>query len=357
MKKSIYFINGMFVLCSTTLFASEALTPIAYGVKSLGMGGVSIATPQGAESGFENPALLSNLNKNEVSLGVTATKPSRNLSNSAYEGEYKEDNTYTPYMALNYKINSAFSCGFLASSYELKYALKKSNNNADIKKTRAILPVSYNLNNFSMGISLVAEKEKYYVGNTKKPDWDFSSTDYGYMLGLSYKFPDAGIELAMNYKSKIKHEFFNVDHTFELSSPSEMGIGLHWNLANTKSSIGVDCKRVFSSEIYSRSDEPSRSAWFKDMNVLAVGYSYDTDRWSFRLGYRYVGEMYGYDLLELRNPYMSKSHYTIGGTYAFNKNFSTDIAVVYAPFEDTLSDGSTMTANTTSAALGFNYSF
>jgi long-chain fatty acid transport protein len=161
----------------------------------------------------------------------------------------------------------------------------------------------------------------------------------------------------MNYKSKIKHEFFNVDHTFELSSPSEMGIGLHWNLANTKSSIGVDCKRVFSSEIYSRSDEPSRSAWFKDMNVLAVGYSYDTDRWSFRLGYRYVGEMYGYDLLELRNPYMSKSHYTIGGTYAFNKNFSTDIAVVYAPFEDTLSDGSTMTANTTSAALGFNYSF
>jgi len=358
-KKSTYLVQGMFLFCASTLFAGEALTPIAYGVKSLGMGGVSIATPQGAESGFENPALLSYLEGNEVSVGVTATNHSRSIDNSSIIS-YDPDDTYTPYLALSYKLNKNFTIGALTSYYESQSALTATGpyfSSTRIKRTRVIIPVSYKLNNFSIGVSAVAEKQKYDLYDTTTGAQDFSSTDYGYMIGLAYQMPKQGITIAANYKSKIDHSYFNINHYFHLSSPSELGVGIHWKIGNTHNSIGADYKRVKSSEIYGASNSLIKSSWFEDQNVYALGYSYDTENWSARVGYRHVSSLYGDDRLDAWFPYVSSSNYTVGGTYNFNKNLSTDVALVYAPYENTLGDGSTVTLDDTSLAVSMNYKF
>ncbi len=345
MKKNRYILSSICLLCATALVASEAYTPIAYGVKSLGMGGVSIATPQGAESGFENPALLSYLKNNEVSIGLTGTTHVRKSSDP--DTKYNPETTYTPYLASNYKINDNFKIGFLTSKYKMETNLVNIQN-VNIQKIRAIIPLSYKLNNFSIGASFVAEKEKYTLVYTT--DNYFSSTDYGYMLGLAYNFPQKGLLVAANYKSRIKHKFFHVDHYFDLDSTAELGFGVHWKIFNTNSSIGVDYKKVYSSKIYLK-------PYFSDQNIYAIGYSYDTKIWSLRTGYRYVSFLYRNDLLAGSYPFESKSHYTIGGTYHFTNHFSTDVAVEYAPYSKTISDNSNLTADDTSFSLGLNYTF
>jgi len=372
MSKNRFIIKGLFVLSVfyvNSLIAAEAYTPIAYGVKSLGMGGVGIATLQGAESGMENPALLSYLKNNELSLGVTATRYDQDISNyPEIKMDYDPDYTYVPYMAVNYKLNENFSMGLSVSQFKIgnkvTYITTDGNNTtggiySSIKKTRVVLPLSYKLNNLSFGISLVSEKEEYALHALEDDgmNQDFSSTDYGYMCGLAYQFPQENVLIALNYKSRIKHEFYNSDeeHYFHLSSASELGVGVHWKINNTNSSLAVDYKRVKGSQVYSKS-EPT--TWYEDQDVFAIGYSYDVEKWSLRAGYRYVDSLYGYDLLSAWYPYDSKSHYTIGGTYFINRSFSTDVALVYASYSRTMKENDAdLNNDSTSLALSINYNF
>jgi long-subunit fatty acid transport protein len=341
------------LLSATSILASEAFSPIAYGTKSIGMAGVSIATLHGAESGFENPALLSYLPKNEVSIGITYTNPNRELEDingTSISEDY--DNTYSPYMALSYKINKEFSTGLTLSKIKLQNVVDGYEN--DIRKTRVIIPLSYGVNNFSFGLSIVAEKEQYR--NSSSAD-EFSSTDYGYMLGIAYKFVEQNVLLAINYKSKIDHKFFNVDHEFNMNTASELGCGVHWKIANSNSAIGIDYKKVYASKIYFSQNNPASSNYFKDQDVYALGYEYDTKEWSVRAGYKYTSFLYNEDLLTVGYPFVSKSHYTIGGSYQFSSNFSGDIALLYAPYKRTLSDGIETTTDYTTLSLGVDYSF
>ncbi len=352
MKKIIkHILYGVLLFDATALLASEAYAPVAYGVKSRGMGGVGIATEHGAESGFENPALLSYLNKNEVSLGITYDNPSRKLEDSSGSYDMRAEDTYIPYFALNYKIGESLGLGLTLSKVKFQNDLV-DDISTDIQKTRATIPLSYRFDNLSFGASFVVEKEKYIINN-----FTFSTTDYGFVLGAAYRFPQQGIMVAANYKSKIDHSFFATDHHFDLNSASEAGVGLHWKIPNSKSSIALDYKRIYSSKIYTSEANPAASKYFDDQNVYALGYSYDRRKWSFRAGYRYVSFLYKQDLLSRGYPYVSKSHYSIGGSYRFNKNFSSDFAVVYAPYSRTLDDGSTLTSDETSCSISLNYIF
>jgi len=71
--------NNLLLLLSlgTTqlLLATNGDQMIATGTKSMGMGGVSVATPFGAESGLANPALITYVGKSEVSGSVTLFFP------------------------------------------------------------------------------------------------------------------------------------------------------------------------------------------------------------------------------------------------------------------------------------------
>ncbi len=347
-------VRNILLLSATSLLASEAYTPIAYGTKSMGMAGVSIATLHGAESGFENPALLSYLPKNEIFIGIAYTNPDRELKDGdATKIPQDYDNTYAPSAAVSYAINKNFALGAAFSKTRLQDVIDGDEN--DIRKTRIIVPLDYAIKNFSFGLSFVSEKEQYK--STFTPVHEFSSTDYGYIVGAAYNFVDQNLLIAVNYKSKIDHEFFNVDHKFNMNSASELGFGVHWKIANTPHNIGIDYKRIYSSDIYSSQGTPEADDYFQDQNVYAIGYSYDTDQWSIRAGYKYTSFLYNKNLLTVNYPFVSKSHYTVGGSYQFTHNFSGDIAVLYAPFEKNLDMGFKSTTDYTTLSVGVDYSF
>ncbi len=352
------FLFGILALFGTIgLMAADAYSPIAYGVKSRGMGGVGIAVNNGAQSGFENPALLSLPNKNEIYIGTTYIKTDRKISYLNEDYNYDDDKSFIPNFAFNYKIKDNISFGLTASSYKLSASIE--NFKSSIKKIRIGIPISYKYKNLSMGISLIGEKERFKI-SLDSNGVNVARTDYGYIVGAAYNFPQTGVILAINYKSKIKHSAEFENENFYINSPSEAGIGLSWKIFGSSHSIGIDYKKIYSSQIFD--PNPTNESYTKNQNSFAIGYSYDVKKWSIRAGYKYIDNLYtnhaiiGYDISSFIFPFESKSHYTVGGSYRFNSNFSMDLAFVYAPFKGTNADYENK-YKATSMSLGINYSF
>jgi long-subunit fatty acid transport protein len=352
---------------STALVAAEAYTPVSYGVKSRGMGGVGVANVQGAESGFANPALLSFIKGNEVSLGGTYTK--QNADISANDGSYSTsllEDTVSPYICANYHILDNLSIGLGLTDYTLDNHLVADAANfltVQLQKTRVNIPLSYSMGNFSFGASLVYEKINYdYKIDEEK--WGFSDNNYGYELGLAYKFKESDILVAINYKSKIEHSFYDENDRFSINSAAEIGIGASWNIMQTPHKIAIEYKRIDSSEVVMDNLEN----YTQDQDVFALGYMYDTQQWQIRAGYKYVSDLnddsFSDAMLDIIMPFNTTSHYTIGGSYQFSESFSGDVAVLYATYhhttnyyEDGVSTAYTVDSKPISLSLGINYTF
>jgi len=69
------------IISTMSLYATNGDQMIATGTKSMGMGGVGIAIPFGAESGIVNPALISYVESREVSGSATLFFPSIDICN------------------------------------------------------------------------------------------------------------------------------------------------------------------------------------------------------------------------------------------------------------------------------------
>ena len=78
--------------------------------------------------------------------------------------------------------------------------------------------------------------------------------------------------------------------------------------------------------------------------MIALGYQYTQNNWALRAGYNYAKSPIGdqsaktdgliINRLNLTAfPAIVESHYTVGGSYAFNNTMSVDAAYVYAPEE------------------------
>jgi long-chain fatty acid transport protein len=143
---------------------------------------------------------------------------------------------------------------------------------------------------------------------------------------------------------------FQAPMSDKLSSPAEMGIGASYSTKGH--TIAFDYKQIKWSDASGYKD----FGW-DDQDVYAVGYEYTTQKWALRLGYNYasnpIGDagavtmqqggrnmsMYAGNALNMFNllgfPATVESHYAIGGTYAFTKTTSLDIAYTYAPETET----------------------
>jgi len=362
MKNTKILVSSLLLLGATSLLASEAYSPLSYGVKSRGMGGVSIAAPLGAESGLANPALLSYLPQNEVSLGLTYMQSDMTLS--GYPVSTDTENTYSPYLVSNYKLTKNFNIGAGISKYTLRNNFQDLLNldylESEIKKDRFVIPMSYALNNFSFGASVIYEKFSMTFDDTGTKE-NYDSSDFGYELGLAYNMKDTELIFGVDYKSKIEHKLAFDGY---INSPSEIGLGINWHIAHSAHTVGVDYKRIFSSELV----QGASVNITKDQDVYAIAYSYNANSWTVRAGYRYVSELYVDNdagaVLNIIFPFSTTSHYTVGGSYTFSNAFSADCALVYATdknrynnFDGLIGDYREIESNPLSISLGFNYKY
>jgi len=378
---------------ATSAFATNGDNLISTGAKARGMGGVGIATTFGAESGLSNPALLSAVEKSEVAGSLTFFMPDVSFASDAGSvafgaptglptaGDSSADFSIIPEIAFAQRLDDNIVYGFsltgtagMGVDYTSNLQGTATDNGSFEMKTelqllKVAIPVSYELNGLSLGLAPIMQygtlqmSHQTLAGPLASPK--SSDTSFGYEIGATYDFKDAGVEgltLGAVYKSKLEMTYddtiatstaaFGVDAAGgmpgaitsgdNLDQPAEIGIGASYTMG--ESTIALDYRNVAWSDAAGYGD----FGW-EDQDIVAIGYEYATNDWALRVGYNhasspiaeqdgsandptgatYVGAVKNFFNLA-GFPGIVESHYTIGGSYSINKDLTFDAAVVYA---------------------------
>ncbi|WP_153015031.1 OmpP1/FadL family transporter [Sulfurovum riftiae] len=373
------------LVTSTLLHATNGDHLISVGAKARGMGGVGIAMSHGAESTLNNPALITAVESTEISFGGTVFMPDiktqLNANPQAVAGGMMApqgkmtsdaDLNMIPEVSLAHKVTENFYIGIgmwgtagMGTDYSQNGSVKDTLmttgqfNNFDMVTNLQLMqfavPLAYKANGFSIAIAPILQYGNLdinYVlpvptGPTTPPNFmsvgaglsqDFA---FGFSAGATYDFSN-GLVLGAVYKSKIDMEYTNQLSTAtapfgivlpdgdHLEQPDEIGVGIAYTM--DQHTFAFDYKKIRWSSAKGYKD----FGW-EDQNVYAFGYEYAQDNWALRAGYNYASSA----VVETLNPAINmfnllgfpateEQHYTIGGTYAFNEQFSLDLAYVYA---------------------------
>ena len=390
MKRTIKLaVVAALALGATSAFATNGSTLIGIGAKARGMGGVGIATGMGAESGINNPALITTIKgDNEVSFGGTVFMPDIKVHadttaiGDPVAGEQTSDSDFfvIPSVSLASKINDnwywgigMWGTGGLGVDYrdvtESTFSMVTA-----LQTMQFGVPLAYTSNGFSIGITPIVQYSALdidYIQPAAFGGDDIGSgvaqdIAFGVNLGLAYEID--GLTLGAVYKSKIKFDTRDVMNTAldgfnvgpatggttidEMATPAEYGVGVSYTMA--EHTIALDYRNIDWEDA-----EGYKDFGWEDQDVIAIGYEYATDAWALRCGYQYaegavqdnsdknlaidaahIVNMNGagfpgsdYSLTNTFNllgfPGTQESHITLGGTYAFNETLSMDLAAVY----------------------------
>jgi len=362
------------LIVATTLHATNGDSLIGIGAKARGMGGTGIALSHGAESALSNPALITKVKNTEISFGGTVFMPDIETTLNANPMALPAQKSLSsdanlnviPEVSLATKINENFYIGIgmwgtggMGTDYSQKASISNTLaqgqfNNFDmvtnLQMMQFAVPLAYKVDNFSIAItpilmygnldinfkmpSRTTKGEVNNIGSGIAQDFGF-----GYNIGTTYDFTN-GLTLGAVYKSAIEMNYdgaiqnaasnFGLQMSDTLEQPAEIGIGIAY--VTGQHTFAFDYKKIKWSDAKGYSD-----VQWEDQNVYAIGYQYAQDNWAIRLGYNRAGSA----VVETRNPSINmfnllgfpatqEKHYTLGGTYEFNEEFSIDLAYVYA---------------------------
>ncbi len=365
------------LLASSSLYATNGDTLIGVGAKSRGMGGAGIGLSRCAESTLQNPALISCTKGTSISFGGTVFMPK--ISAKMGQAPFKDsdaDMNVIPGVAISQKIDDNWYLGIgmwgtagMGTDYRDAAQTATDSGNMHMVSNLQLMQfgtsVAYATDGFTIAVTPLLQYgaldinyqslDGSNVGDGVAQDFGF-----GYNLGLSYKIDD--LTLGAIYKSSIDMEYKNqlsratkpfVDFGIfpgamsdHLEQPSEIGVGVGYTYCDH--AFALDYKRIKWSDAKGYKD----FAW-DDQDVIALGYQFTTGPWALRAGYNHASQpiaekqsgpqqiapgsyqQAGGNALNLFNllgfPATAEDHYTLGTTYEFSKQFSADLAYVYAP--------------------------
>ncbi|MDD3769908.1 MAG: porin [Sulfuricurvum sp.] len=364
MKRSIKLaVAAAVALSATSAFATNGDNLIGMGAKARGMGGIGIGMSHGAESALANPALITSVKGTEVSFGGTIFMP-----DVEYNGAQSDaDLSVIPEVAIAQKASDNFWWGVgmfgtagMGTDYRKDTSMTSGTMNmvTNLQLMQFAVPLAFKAEGFSIGIAPVLQYGSLdinydmsgmgggQVGSGVAQDFGF-----GYNIGAAYEM--SGLTLGASYKSAIDMSYdgvlssattpfgpagmgvFAAPMADDLEQPAEMGIGASYTMAGH--TFAVDYKRIEWSDAKGYKD-------FKwdDQDVIILGYQYAQDNWAVRLGYNHSSSpikdqsalgapglaLNMFNLLGF--PATVEDHYTVGGSYAFSKMTSLDLAYTYA---------------------------
>ncbi len=364
MKRSIKIaVAAAIALSATSAFATNGDNLIGMGAKARGMGGIGIGMSHGAESALANPALITSVKGTEVSFGGTIFMP-----DVEYNGAQSDaDLSVIPEVAIAQKASDNFWWGVgmfgtagMGTDYRKDTSMTSRTMNmvTNLQLMQFAVPLAFKAEGFSIGIAPVLQYGSLdinydmsgmgggQVGSGVAQDFGF-----GYNIGAAYEM--SGLTLGASYKSAIDMSYdgvlssattpfgpagmgvFAAPMADDLEQPAEMGIGASYTMAGH--TFAVDYKRIEWSDAKGYKD-------FKwdDQDVIILGYQYAQDNWAVRLGYNHSSSpikdqsalgapglaLNMFNLLGF--PATVEDHYTVGGSYAFSKMTSLDLAYTYA---------------------------
>lgn len=372
MKRSIKLaVAAAVALTATSAFATNGDHLIGMGAKARGMGGIGIGMSHGAETALSNPALITSVKSTEVSFGGTIFMPDVETDMAVAEGYNGSDADLSviPEVAVAQKASDNFWWGVgmfgvagMGTDHRgtsVNDATKAGNYNmvTNLQLMQFAVPLAYSSNGFSIGVAPVLQYgslDIVYDSNSAATGGSTTqgvAQDFGmgYNIGLAYE--TSGLTLGLSYKSAIDMEYkgqlsratrdFNYkaatgfldDH---LEQPAEIGVGASYTTDGH--TFAVDFKQIQWGDAKGYKD----FGW-EDQNVIIVGYQYAQDNWALRAGYNHGsspikeqnGATYDGGVANMFNlngfPGIVEDHYTVGGSYAFSKMTSVDLAYVYSP--------------------------
>ena len=397
MKRSIKLaVAAAVALTSTAAFATNGDHLIGMGAKARGMGGVGIGMSHGAESGIANPALITTVQGTEVSFGGTVFMPDveTSMNGGMTSTKSTSDLSVIPEVAIAQNVGDGLSWGIgmygtagMGVDYRdaigtaaMGYSETNMNFVSNLQLMQFAVPVAYKIGAFSVGVAPVLQYGSLDInyqtpGGTSNTEGVAQDFGIGYNVGLAYS--EEGLTVGASYKSAIDMEYAgqlsnaaddfnlgdvdgnpatnnNVGLTDHLEQPAEIGVGASYTFGGN--TIAADYKRINWASAKGYGD----FGW-ENQDVYVVGYQYAQDSWALRAGYNYAkspikeklaGNMmlpgqYDGAAMNMLNlvgfPGIVEEHYTIGGSYAFNKSTSIDLAYVYVPEEIEQFDTSALT--------------
>ena len=371
-------------LGATSAFATNGTSLIGFGAKSRGMGGTGVAQFQGAESAFNNPALLGQAKGNEVTIGGTYFAPDVSFTDNASGTSATEDSTASasmiPAVASVEKYNDSFAWGLalygvggMGVDYRDATTTAQAGalSNDNLLLMRFSVPMAYTIAGVSLGLAPVIEYGALSMGSGVTTD-----IAYGFELGAAYSI--AGVTIGLDYKSAVTHDF---DNTFDskamtgqagsntdLDTPQSITAGVSYNFMKNHT-VALEYRNL----AYGSAAGFDDFGW-EDMNVIALGYEFAADTWAVRAGYNHgdqpinldpttATEMMGSVGSLMMFPGVTEDHYTVGGSYTFSEKTSLDAAFMYATGEASIDNlmGSGYNLSATndqiSATVALNYNF
>jgi long-chain fatty acid transport protein len=383
---------------STLLLATNGDVMIGHGPKSSAMGGVGIAIGNGAESALSNPAMIKSVEKSEFTGSATMFAPNVEFGSNAganamganMGGAYPNsapvtyqkstfDFSVIPDFSYATRVNENIVTGLTidgTAGLGVDYKGKQMSGAFDMTTNLAIakvgIPVAYTIPN--SGITLGAEaimqystlEINYNTPQGPSSNAEESSTDFGFELGASYVIGD--FTLGAVYQSEIKASYKNniskamtdfgikgVTSGDNLDQPAETGVGIAYHKG--EHSVALDYRSIH----WADSEGYADFGW-KDQDVIAIGYAYDTPTWTVRLGYNHgdspIRELnaksqatpssaYENSAINFFNlsgfPAVIEDHFTLGGDYKLAKDLDLNFAYVYSPENTVTFDTSGMT--------------
>lgn len=414
MKRSIKIaVAAAIALTSTSAFATNGDNLIGTGAKARGMGGIGIGMSHGAESALANPAMITSVNGTEVSFGGTVFMPdvTTRLGTGAPSVSSAADLSVIPEVAIAQKVSDTFYWGigmYGTAGMGTDYRNANGANMSMVTNLQLMqfaVPLAYKSNGLSIGVAPVLQYGSLDMDynangfptfdNTGTPNGALNAStgkaattgvaqDFGvgYNVGIAYE--TSGLTVGASYKSAIDMSYDgvlkNATTQFQnwgylptalsdnLEQPAELGVGASYKMGGN--TFAIDYKQIKWADAKGYKD----FGW-ENQNVLILGYQFAKDNWALRAGYNHaknpikegnpaVPGGIAYNMLNLLGfPAIVEDHYTLGGSLAFNKMTSVDLAYTYAAkVDDTYSLGGMFgTINTkhsqqgVSAQLNFNF--
>lgn len=377
MKRSIKIaVAAALALSATSAFATNGDNLIGVGAKARGMGGAGIGMSHGAESALANPALISSVKGTEVSFGGTVFMPDVETDISMGKGSLKSDADLSviPEVAIAQNLGNGITWGIgmygtagmgtdyrdegtAAGYYNVDGNYQMVTN---LQLMQFAVPFAYKAEGFSIGIAPVLQYGSLDINYVTDSDPVTAGVQalsvgagvaqdlgFGYTLGVAYEM--GAVTVGASYKSAIEMTYdkvltgaasmFGLTYiTDDLEQPAEMGIGA--SFTEQGHTVAVDYKRIKWSDAKGYKD----FGW-DDQDVIVVGYQYAQDNWALRAGYNHASspikenaggtttpQKMATNVLNLLGfPAIVEDHYTIGGSYAFTKTTSVDLAYAYSP--------------------------
>jgi long-chain fatty acid transport protein len=371
MKRSIKIaVAAAMALSTTSAFATNGDHLIGMGAKARGMGGIGIGMSHGAESALSNPALISSVKGTEISFGGTVFMPDVATNMGAGYASSDADLSVIPEVAIAQNLGNGITWGIgmygtagMGTDYrDATGPTSNMNMVTNLQLMQFAVPLAYSTNGFSVGIAPVLQYGSLdmnydaaaFGGGVSETEGVAQDLGMGYNVGAAYEM--AGVTVGASYKSAIDMEYkgqlnaatsqFNtlmvgMGASFpvlsdNLEQPAEMGIGASYTMGGH--TVAADYKKIKWSDAKGYKD----FGW-EDQNVYMIGYQFAQNNWAVRAGYNHasnpIKEANGATpqgaLLNVLNllgfPAIVEDHYTVGGSYAFSKTTSLDLAYVYVP--------------------------